>query len=366
MLIIGCDFHPRFQQIAYLDKETGEYGERRLNHPEEATRFYRSLAGRQVRIGLEATGNFAWFRRMLGELGEEMLLGNPSAIHASNPRRQKTDKRDARHILTLLAENRFPEVWQPPLENEARRQLLLHRCRLVRLRTRVVNQLDGMGKNEGLLGARGWSGQRRRAIEALPLPGWYAERRKDLLALLDDLDRRIAPLDVAVSKAAAADPQARLLMTHPGVGPIVSLAYVLTLGDWHRFERGKQVGSYLGLIPAEDSSSDKRRLGKITKQGNGLVRWLLVEAATTAQRYDPSWHRQYVRLSMQKHHGVAKVAIAHKLAVRLYWMLRSGADYEQVLERGSPPQRQRPVAGDPGSHAGQSACPSGRTMRPIG
>ncbi len=200
--------------------------------------------------------------------------------------------------------------------------------------------------------ARGWSQKRRQGIESLALSGWSAERRKDLLALLDELDRRIVPLDEAVRRAAAANADACRLMTHPGVGPIVSLAYVLTLGDWQRFPRGKQVGSYLGLIPAEESSSDKRRLGHFSKQGNGLVRWLLVEAATTAQRYDPSWHRQYVRLSMQKHHGVAKVAIAHKLAIRLYWMLRSGADYEQVMERGS--------------HAGQSACPSGRTMRPIG
>jgi len=249
-------------------------------------------------------------------------------------------------------EARFPAVWQPPLENEATRQLLLHRCHLVRLRTRVMNRLDGMAKNEGVLIARGWSQKRRQAIEGLALSGWSVQRRKDLLGLLDKLDAQIAPLDEAVKKAAAENADARLLMTHPGVGPIVSLAYVLTLGDWQRFPRGKQVGSYLGLIPAEESSSDKRRLGHISKQGNSLMRWLLVEAATTAQRYDPSWHRQYVRLSMSKHHGVAKVAIAHKLAVRLYWMLRSGADYEQVRERGS--------------HAGQSACPTGRKTRPIG
>ncbi len=127
---------------------------------------------------------------------------------------------------------------------------------------------------------------------------------------------------------------------------------MLVLGDWRRFPRGKQVGSYLGLIPSEASSGKRQQqMGHITKQGNGLLRWLLVEAATTAQRYDASWHRQYVRLSMTKHHGVAKVAIAHKLAVRLYWMLRSGQDYEQIKERGS--------------HARQSECPVGRSNRPI-
>jgi hypothetical protein len=127
---------------------------------------------------------------------------------------------------------------------------------------------------------------------------------------------------------------------------------VPSLISWQRFPRGKQVGSYLELIPSEASSGKRQQqMGHITKQGNTLLRWLLVEAAVTAQRHDASWHRQYVRLSMAKHHGVAKVAIVHKLAVRLYWMLRSGQDYTQIVERGS--------------HARQSGCPVGRKQGPI-
>jgi transposase len=352
MMIIGCDFHPSFQQISYVDQETGEYGERRLNHREEAVGFYGSLAGRKVVVGLEATGNDRWFRKLVMESGHELLVGDASAIHASAPREQRTDKRDARHILRLLLENRFPSVWQPSAGNEAQRQLLMHRCRLVRMRTRLKNQLDSIAKSEGLTGSRSWSRQRRGQIEALPLGGWYAQRRADLLQLLDGLELRIKPLDAAVETAASQDAEARLLMTHPGVGPVISLAYVLVVGDWRRFPRGKHVGSYLGLIPSEASSGKRQQqMGHITKQGNTLLRWLLVEAATTAQRHDPSWHRQYVRLSMAKHHGVAKVAIAHKLAVRLYWMLRSGQDYGQMMERGL--------------HARQSECPVGRSKRPI-
>ncbi len=348
MLIIGC--HPRFQQIAFVDTESGEYGERRLHHPEEASQFYRGLSGKPVRIGLEATGNYRWFRVLLSELGYEMQLGDPTAIHATIPRRQQTDKRDARHILKLLVEDRFPAIWLPPVENEQVRQLLVHRCRMVQLRTRVKNQLDAIAKDEGLLGARMWQQKHRPQIEALPLAGWRAEQRKDLLVLLEEFDRRIEPLDTAVRKAAGENMEACRLMTHPGVGPIVALAYVLAIGDWQRFPRGKHVASYLGLIPQESSSADKRHLGHISKQGNKLVRWLLTEAASIAQRHDPDWHRQYARLSMTKHHGVAKLAIAHKLAVRLYWMLRSGNDYQQVIERGS--------------HAGQSGYPTGRNKRP--
>lgn len=346
MMIIGCDFHPRFQQIAYVDEETGEYVERRLNHPGEAESFYRSLLGKSVRIGLEATGNFRWFRRLVQGLGFEFLLGDPSEIRARDPRRQKHDKRDARHILQLLLNReRFPVVWQPPAENEALRQLLLHRCRLVRLRVRIKNQLDSMAKNEGLLEGRGWSRRRRAQLESLPLSGWEAQRRSDLLRLHDQLQQQIKPLDQAVEAAADKDAQCDLLRTHPGVGPVVSLAYVLIIGEWQRFARSRELSSYLGLIPAEDSSGGKRRLGHISKQGNGMLRWLLVQAATAAQKQDLGWHRQYVRLSQTKHHGVAKVAIAHKLAVRMYWMLRSGQSYQQMMERGS--------------HAGQSARPSG-------
>ena len=352
MMIIGCDFHPSFQQIACLDQETGEYEERRLSHRGEAVAFYRSLAGREVLIGVEATGNDRWFRDLMSELGHELLVGDASAIHASAHREQRTDKRDARHILRLLMEKRFPAVWQPSVANVEQRQLLLHRCRLVRMGTRIKNQLDSIAKNEGLTGSQRWSAKRRQQIEALPLKGWYAERRADLLGLLDELARRIEPLDEAVQAAAEQNAEARLLMTHPGVGPVVSLAYVLIVGDWRRFPRGKQVGSYLGLIPAESSSGKhQQRMGHITKQGNTLLRWLMVEAAIKAQSKDPSWHRQYVRLSKNKHHGVAKVAIAHKLAVRLYWMLRSGQNYEQIMERGS--------------HAGQSVTSGRRSLRPT-
>ncbi len=258
---------------AFVDQQTGEYGERRLSHTEEAVRFYRSLAGEQVRVGAEATGNFRWFKQLLNELGHEFLLGDASAIRASQTRKQKTDKRDARHILKLLVEDRFPEVWQAPASNEHLRQLLYHRCRMVQMRTRVKNQLDSVAKNEGLLGPRMWSPKRREQIEALPLQGWYGQRRNDLLVLLELLNKQIEPLDEAVRKACEEDVQVRLLMTHPGVGPVVGLAYMLILGDWQRFPRGKQVGSYLGLIPTEESSADKRRLGHISKQGNTMLRW---------------------------------------------------------------------------------------------
>ena len=126
-------------------------------------------------------------------------------------------------------------------------------------------------------------------------------------------------------------------MTQPGVGPITSLAFVVTLGDVSRFQRGKQVASYLGLIPSERSSGSKRRLGAISKQGNVFMRTMLVEAAQSAVRHDKQLAKQYRSRCHHKPTGVAKVAAAHKLAVRLYWMLRTQTPYPQVVHNEGNP-----------------------------
>ena len=124
-------------------------------------------------------------------------------------------------------------------------------------------------------------------------------------------------------------------MTHPGVGPLTALAYVLILGTPARFPCGKQVGSYVGMIPSEDSSAGKQRLGHISKQGNSLLRFLLVEAAQAAVRCNPDWRRRYLHLAMRRHRSIAKVAMGRRLAVRLYWMWRNGWEYSQSAKFGS-------------------------------
>ena len=164
-----------------------------------------------------------------------------------------------------------------------------------------------------------------------PLKPWAACRREDLLGLLATLNQQIGTLDQSVQQAAEENPQARLLMTQPGVGPNTALAYVLTIGDVNRFPRGKQVASYVGLIPREESSGGRQKLGAITKQGNRMLRSLLVEAAGIAIRYDPGFRKQYLHRCHTKAKGVAKVAAARKLAVRLYWMLRTNTAYPEIV-----------------------------------
>jgi transposase len=343
MIIIGCDYHSRFQQIAMLDAESGEITERRLEHENgEARKFYAMLAG-PARIGMEATGYARWFERMLAEQGHELWIGNAAAIRAARVRKQKTDSRDARHILDLLLGNRFPRIWISPPESRDAWQLLRHRDKLVRWQTSVRNQLHALAMGEGVCRKKKlWTQSGRQELETLSLGLWATRRRKDLLEMLDGLQPAIEELDRAVKQQAEQRPEAVLLMRQAGVGPVTSLAFVLMVGPVQRFPRSRQIVSYVGLNPSEDSSGGKQRLGSISKQGNSLVRFLLLQAAQTASRIDPELRRDYQRLVFRRGKAVAKVAIARKLAVRLYWMLRQAAQ-----------------AGAVDSHAGQPVVATG-------
>jgi len=331
MLIIGCDFHPSFQQVAIFDKRTGEYQEKRLQHRAEAEQFYRSLAGQEVRVGMEACGHYPWFERLLGEMGQELWLGDASQIRAREVRKQKTDRRDAEHLLQLLIEDRFPKIWVPSLEERDVRQLLVHRHKQVQTRTRVKNQLQALALSQGVQKKyKLWTQAGRAELEQLELLPYAAERRQRLLATLDQLEADIAGLNRQVEEEVQRRPAAVRLQTHPGVGPVTALAMVLTLGPADRFQNGRQVGSYFGLIPSEHSSGGRQRLGRISKQGSPFLRFLLVEAGQSAARYDAELGRFYRRLAVRRNRALAKVAVARKLATRLYLMLREDWNYAQL------------------------------------
>jgi transposase len=262
MIIIGTDFHPEFQQIASVDTDTGEFQERRLANPEEAEKFYRGLAaaGHQVRVGMEASGQARWFERLLSKLQFELWIGDAAEIQSKRIRKQKTDRQDAQLILKLMLKDDFPRIWVPSWENRDLRQLLWHRHRMVQARTRIMNQLQALALNEGVrCKKRLWREHGRQQLESFPLAPWASRRRHDLLELLDRLNPRIAELSQAIEQEVEKCPEAQRLMTHPGVGPLTALAFVLIIGKAERFPCGKQVASYLGLVPLEKSSGNRRR-----------------------------------------------------------------------------------------------------------
>src|SRR6202041_2129260 len=218
-------------------------------------------------------------------------------------------------------ENRFPKIWVPSGENRDLRQLLWHRHRMVQARTRIMNQLQAVALNEGLRCKKKlWREKGRQQLEAFRLAPWASRRREDLLQLVDGFNPTIRELMQAIEQEEEKCPEARRLRTHPGVGALTALAFVLIIGRAERFQCGKQIAAYLGLVPLEDSSGNRRRLGHITKQGSSILRFLLVEAAQVTARSIPEWRNKYVHLTMRRGRKIAKLAMARRLAIALYRM----------------------------------------------
>jgi transposase len=203
MMIIGYDFHPSWQQVSWLDTETGETGERKLVHASgDAKMFYQQLSAPAL-IGMGVTGNSQWVIELVQDLGHEIWIGDAAQIRASYVRQQKTDKRDAAHILKLVVEGRFPRLWTPDREQRDLRQLVLHRHKLVEIRSRVKNELQHLSLNKRMQRkAKLWSQAGQKLLRELPLKPWAACRREDLLGLLGMLNKQIGKLDQAVQQAA--------------------------------------------------------------------------------------------------------------------------------------------------------------------
>jgi len=342
MAIIGCDLHSRYQQIAMLEFSDGEIVTRRLEHENgEAEKFYARLPKPSL-VGIEATGYTQWFERMVAELGHELWVGHPAEIRARAVRRQKTDTRDAEHLLDLLLANRFPRIWVPTPQERDLRQLLKHREKLVRMQTSVKNQLHFLAMSQGICrGRKLWTARGRQELEGLWLGPWARRRRQELLEMLDRLQPEIAELDQAVEVEAERRPEVVLLMKQRGVGPLTALAFVLTIGPVERFPNSRKLVSYLGLNPGEDSSGGHQRLGHISKQGNEMMRWLLVEAGHIASQFDPELRRKYLRLKFRRGAKIAKVALARLLAVRMYWMLRQAQPAAPPVRTPSSPESRK-------------------------
>jgi len=288
-----------------------------------------------------------WFLSPMEELGIECQVGHPAQIRAAEPRKQKHDRRDADLILKLLAENRFPTIWLPSKELLDLRALLLHRHQWVRMRTRIQNALQAIALANGLRrGPSLWSYDGQAKIAFLPLMPHTAYRRNALQTMYQNIESEIEKLNQRVAEQAESRCGARRLMTHPGVGPVTALAIEVFLGDAQRFADGKAVASYVGIIPREYSSGERQRLGGVTKQGSPLLRFLWGEAGAHVARRDPELKRFYRRKLVQKGLGKVRVAVARKLGIRLWIMLRDEIDYQEFCRRGQRQQSGAACGGD--------------------
>lgn len=332
---VAVDFHARQQTISFCDLADGEIHRAELRHQHDDIRaFYMQFTG-EVIVGLEASGYSAWFEQMLAELGHTVWLGNPAEIRRKAPRRQKNDRRDADLILDLMLKGDFPRLHTFSDESRLVLRQLRYRHKLVKVRTMAKNSLQAIGINAGLpLKRRLLTDKGIRQLQALPLSPVLAYQREEWLQLIAFVNQRIATVEAALEQIAEKDAAVVLLRTHPGIGLLTALALRYTLMPVSRFSSTRRVTAYVGFDCIEDQSSDRRRMGSISKAGSRLLRYLLNEAGQTACRKDADLKRFYQRLLQRRERPKAKVAVARKLLVRSFIMLRDQIDYAEFVRRG--------------------------------
>ena len=343
-IYIGVDFHARQQTICYLKTETGELVTSELQHEnkQQLRAFYQQFQ-QPVIVGLEASGYSPWFEQLLEELGCEVWLGHATEIRRRARWRQKNDRRDAELILDLMLHQEFPRLHRPAAHSREVLRMLRYRQKLIKLRTMSKNSLHALALQAGLaqrshLFSQDGQQQLRQAVMS-PVMQW---QREHWLQLLIPLNQQLAETRDWLKAQSKDDVNIQRLRTHPGIGLLTSLCILHTLQPIGRFRNTRKVAAYAGFDPVERSSADRQCFLGISKAGSRLLRYLLVEAAQTAARNDEDLKRFYKRLAARRGRPKAKVAVARKLLIRAYILLRDEIDYAEFRRRAVAARLARP------------------------
>jgi transposase len=304
------------------------------HHNKAEVRAFYARFSRPVLVGLEASGYSPWFEEMLEELGHEVWLGDAVEIRRRARRRQKNDRRDAQLILDLLLHDEFPRIHRPTASSREILRMLRYRHKLVQLRTIIKNSLQALSIQAGLsLRAKLFTRAGLEQLHSVTMSPLMQYQRDQWLATLEPLNQRIAEATNWLETRATADERVNRLRTHPGLGLLTALAVVHSLTPVSRFGNQRKVAAYVGFDPKERSSGEKKRYLGISKAGSRVLRFLLVEAAQTASQGDAELKRFYLRLCHRHGKPKAKVAVARKLLIRSYILLRDRIDYAEFQRR---------------------------------
>ena len=331
----GVDFHARQQTVCYLKTEDGELVVIELKHQnkDEVRAFYAQFKGHVV-VGLEASGYSPWFERLLESLGHEVWLGDASEIRRRARWRQKNDRRDAELILELMVHDQFPRLNRPTPESSEILRMLRYRQKLVKMRTIGKNSLQALALQCGLsLRTKLFTKAGKQQLCTAEMSPVMAQQRDQWLTLLETFDQRLLETMLWLKQQTRDDQRITRLRTHPGIGLLTALGLVHTLWPVSRFRNQRKVTAYAGLEPMERSSAERKKFLGISKAGSRLLRYLVIEAAHTAVKKDDELKRFYGHLQERRGRPKAKVAVARKLLVRSYIMLRDEIDYAEFQQR---------------------------------
>lgn len=330
---IGVDLHRRETQLC-IGHDDGTITEQRIVTSRE--RFTAVLGQRPpARILVEASTESEWVAQHLEALGHEVIVADPNyaPTYATRARRVKTDKRDARTLMEACRAGTFRRAHRLSAPRRHVRAELAVREAVVRTRTRYVALAKALVRRDGLRVPSSAAERVGAHLQALPVSPALAAELAPLITLLSPLNATIAAADQRLAALERTDPSVARLMTAPGIGAVTASALVATIDDITRFASAHQFEAYLGLVPSERSSGERRQVGPITKAGNRRVRWLLVEAAwrllRSTQSESAALRSWALTIAARRGKRIAVVALARRLAGILFAMWRDGVPYKE-------------------------------------
>lgn len=338
MDMIGVDLHKRESQLCTLAPDGSVTEQRIVTSRERFTAVFGDRA--PARILLEASTKSEWVAQCLEALGHDVIVADPNyaPMYATRSRRVKTDKRDARTLAEALRIGAYRPAHRMSATRQHVRAELAVREALVRTRTRYIAIAKAFARREGLRVPSSESHLVAKRVATLEVPPMLEAELDPLFAVLEPLNAQIKSADRRIAAIEQADPIVALLATAPSVGPLTASAVVATIDDVTRFASAHQFEAFLGLVPGERSSGEKRRVGRITKAGNSRARYLLVEAGWRILRSKSpetaALRAWALKIAMRRGNRIAVVALARRLAGILYAMWRDNAPYNTTKVRG--------------------------------
>jgi transposase len=323
--IVGIDLHRRRSVIVRMAADTGDrLGMARIDNDPLALAAEIAGAGEHPEVVLEATYGWYWAVDVLNEAGARVHLAHPLGVKGFSYRRVKNDERDATDLADLLRLGRLPEAWIAPPATRQLREQVRHRAKLVALRSGLKAQVHAVLAKEGvrvpmsdLFGAAGQS-----LLDELRLGAAYAARVDCLRRLIEAFTFEIDIVGRRITAELSEHPGFRAVQALDGIGPVLAAIFVAEIGDVTRFPGPAQLCSWAGMTPRHRESDAKVHRGRITKQGNRLVRWAAVEAVQRVHRGGIGAAR--ARIGQHRGANIAKVAAGRKLLTLVYYGLRDG------------------------------------------
>ena len=330
---VGIDLHKDVSQMAVLRESKSPSQLRLANDVVTVERVLKKLP-KGSKIALEAMGSWWWMVDLAQKTGHEVFLSHPKQTKAIASARLKSDKVDALMLAKLLKADLLPTVWIPPENQRHLRELLTHRARLVRQRTAVINELRAVYAKRNIDPQAKLGRVRPSVAGAEDLSGYGPRIVGEDVELLGFINRQIGGLDKELTKIALEDAQSKRLMTIPGVGPVSAVAVSCWIGEIARFSNAKKLASYFGLAPRVRQSAETERHGHITKEGNRMVRWLVIQAALVHTRRGKAPSRKhYLGVLRRRGKQIARVAVANKILGAIFHMMKEQIDYHEFLRR---------------------------------